>query len=236
MQEIPYAGNELELFEHANIWKSYYASLLKPYIKGRVLEVGAGIGGTTSHLCNGKQKEWICLEPDPKLYIKLDSKIRCKQLPACCSALKGTVGDLPREQTFDTILYIDVIEHISDDSKELDNAEKLLAAHGYLIVLVPAHPFLFSSFDKAIGHYRRYNKNMLKAVAPVNVAIRKLAYLDSIGLTASLVNKYVLTQNYPTSKQIYFWDKVMVRLSRVTDFIFHYEVGKTLIAVWQKNK
>lgn len=235
MQEIPYIGNELELFEHATAWKKYYGKFLTPYFKGRVLEVGAGIGGTTSELCNGSQEKWLCLEPDPDLYAKLEGKIREGQLPACCSSLKGTTADLPQTEKFNAIMYIDVIEHIENDAAELSRAKALLADGGYLVVLVPAHQSLYNQFDKAIGHYRRYNKKMLKEAAPATLQLEKIMYLDSCGLLASLMNKYFLKQDYPTLKQINFWNRCIVPVSKLTDVITNYNLGKTVVAVWQNK-
>src|ERR1700676_2565247 len=210
----PYVGNELDLFEQATAWKKYYGSFLAPFLKGKVLEVGAGIGGTTHELCDGTQEKWLCLEPDPNLYARLENKITDRQLPECCYSVKGTTGDLPQAEKFNAIMYIDVIEHIERDAEELSRAKTLLAEYGYLFVLVPAHQFLYNEFDKAIGHYRRYNKQMLTAAAPEGLQLRKIMYLDSCGLIASLMNKYFLKQDYPTSKQISFWNRFIVPLSK----------------------
>ena len=62
-----YIGNELDLFENATNWKKYYTKILKKYIFGNVVEVGAGMGGTTSYLQNNNVQSWVCLEPDIKL-------------------------------------------------------------------------------------------------------------------------------------------------------------------------
>lgn len=236
MTEIPYVGKELELFERATTWKNYYANFLKPFLKGKVLEVGAGIGGTTITLCDGSQEKWICLEPDPILYSTLYDKIKRHELPACCHSIKGTTADLSASEKFNAILYIDVIEHIEKDKDELERAKDLLMNDGYLIVLVPAHNFLFNEFDKAIGHYRRYNKKMLLSTAPKQLNIIKARYLDSCGLVASLINKYFLRQAYPTIRQINFWDQFMIPVSKRIDWILNYNSGKTLIGIWQKNK
>ena len=109
-----------------------------------------------------------------------------------------------------------------------------MAPGGNLIILVPAHNYLFSPFDKAIGHFRRYNKKMLKKAAPKNLVQKKLIYLDSFGLFASLANKLLLKQSYPTLKQIKFWDNYIVPISRVMDKILFYSVGKTVVGIWQK--
>jgi len=235
MGEIAYVGNELDLFEQATEWKKYYGHFLTPYLKGKVLEVGAGIGGTTHELCDGSQEKWLCLEPDPNLYTRLENKIKDGQLPACCYSKKGTTGDLPRTDKFNAIMYIDVIEHIEKDADELGRAKTLLAEKGYLIVLVPAHQFLYNEFDKAIGHYRRYNKKMLANAAPEGLQLRKMMYLDSFGLIASLMNKYFLKQDYPTSKQIHFWNRFIVPVSKPIDFILSYNAGKTVLAIWQNK-
>lgn len=235
MAEIPYIGNELDLFEQATSWKKYYGRFLAPFLKGKVLEVGAGIGGTTSVLCDGSQEKWLCLEPDPKLFAKLEMKIKDKQLPACCYAIKGTTSDLPGTEKYNAIMYIDVIEHIEKDAEELNRARALLADNGYLIVLVPAHQSLYNEFDKAIGHYRRYNKKMLEAAAAEGLQLRKIRYFDSCGFMASLVNKYFLKQQYPTPRQISFWNRYLVPISKPVDFILNYRLGKTLVAVWQNK-
>lgn len=236
MTEITYIGNELEVFEYATAWKKYYGGMLAPYLKGKVLEVGAGIGGTTTALCDGTQQEWVCLEPDPDLYGKLQDKIVSGRLPPCCRSIKGTTGDLSGGQKYDAILYIDVIEHIEHDAEELVRATQLLAEGGFLIVLVPAHQYLYNEFDKAIGHFRRYDKKMLKGAAPSGVHLIKMRYLDSGGLLASLVNKYFLKQSYPTVKQIRFWNKWIIPVSRVVDVILSFSTGKTLTAIWQKKE
>lgn len=235
MQEIVYIGNELELFQYASVWKGYYGRLIKPYLQGKVLEVGAGIGSTTQHLCDGHQQKWLCLEPDPVLYSKLEEKIATEQLPKCCVSVKGTTQDLPVHDKYNAIMYIDVIEHIERDADELERAKKLLMPGGYLIILVPAHQSLYSEFDKAIGHYRRYNKRMLLAAAPSELTLVKIRYLDSCGLLASMINKHFLKQNYPTIQQIKFWDSVMVRFSKVTDLFTGYSLGKTVVGIWQNK-
>ena len=234
MNSTTYIGNELELFSRAKRWKSYYGNLLKPYISGDVLEVGAGIGETTPYLLNSLVHSWTCLEPDPSLSERIAEKIKRGELHSSSQVKTGTSKDLPSRPTYDTLLYIDVIEHIEDDRAELRRASELLRKGGHLIVLVPAHNFLRSPFDDAIGHYRRYNKEMLESVAPEGLMVQKMPYLDSVGLFASLTNKFLLRNTMPTSAQIAFWDSVLVPISKLTDRLTCYRAGKTLIAIWKK--
>lgn len=234
MTTTQYIGNELELFSKATHWKSYYSRLLKPFVIGEVLEAGAGIGETTPYLLNEHVSAWTCLEPDPALCQRIQSRIDLGELPEKCRIVNGTTNELPETSTFDTVLYIDVIEHIEDDRSELRRAAGLLRSGGHLVVLVPAHNFLRSPFDDAIGHFRRYDRKMLRSVAPDSLHLRKMYYLDSLGLFASLANKFLLRNTMPTAPQIAFWDNVIVPASILTDRITCHRAGKTLIAVWKK--
>ncbi len=230
-----YIGNELELFKHAHNWKNYYAQFIKKHLINDVLEVGAGIGETTHSLCDGTQNSWLCVEPDEKLLNELILKKESGYLPSFIEVLLGTLDNLDTDKKFDAIIYIDVIEHIEKDNAELQKASSFLKPGGKLIVLVPAHNFLFSEFDKSIGHFRRYNKKMLLEAAPKELYIKDLRYLDSVGLFASLANKWFLKQDYPELKQIKFWDNFIVPISKITDIISFYAIGKTVIGIWEKK-
>jgi SAM-dependent methyltransferase len=230
-----YIGNELEIFAHALHWKAYFSSILSPYGK-KVLEVGAGIGATTAILCDGSQEEWVCLEPDLGLLAQVERQIRSGVLPACCRAHAGTVRDLEPDTLFDSILYIDVLEHIEDDHGELEQAASHLAPGGRLIVLSPAYPFLYSPFDKAIGHYRRYTRTSLTMVTPQGCKLERLLYLDSVGLLTSLSNRLLLRQNLPTHAQILFWDHKLVPLSKFFDRVTGFNVGRSVVAIWVQAK
>lgn len=230
---MAYIGNELEIFEKAYHWKAYYASFIRPYIYSTVLEVGAGLAGTTTFLCHGQQKEWICLEPDVELIERVYNKIHAREIPECCRAMAGTIIDLPSKKLFETIIYIDVIEHIENDRQELKIAAKHLFAGGILIVLAPAYQNLYSPFDKSIGHHRRYTKKSLSAIVPQQLHLEKMLYLDSVGLFASMMNKIVLRQNYPTEKQIKFWDNTIIPASKIVDKLSMFHFGKTVLGIWR---
>src|SRR5687767_9253521 len=119
MSNLFYQGTELELFEKAENWKAYYQNLIEEYLGPEVLEVGAGIGATTRVLCSRKQSRWVCLEPDPAMGDQLKTLIVNQDLPSICQVKVGLAEDLKSEETFDTIIYIDVLEHIEDDREEL---------------------------------------------------------------------------------------------------------------------
>jgi 2-polyprenyl-3-methyl-5-hydroxy-6-metoxy-1,4-benzoquinol methylase len=151
-----------------------------------------------------------------------------------CIIKNETIFDLNASAKFDTIIYIDVLEHINDDKKEMRKASELLKPNGHLIILSPAYNFLFSPFDKAIGHYRRYTSKTLRAAMPNELELIKLQYMDSIGYFASLANKLLLKQTYPSKKQIQTWDSWMIPFSKWTDKIFFHSFGKSILGIWRK--
>jgi SAM-dependent methyltransferase len=234
MNKFSYVGSELDIFALASNWKNYYRRLIEKYIGAEVLEVGAGLGATTRSLCRSEHSRWICLEPDPELANHITSLLNSNQLPGCCEVIVGTVKSLGENEKFDTVLYVDVLEHIEGDREEAKSAANRLKEGGYLIILSPAHPVLYTPFDRTIGHYRRYTKNSLSAAIPPNLKCCALFYLDSVGAIASLCNRYIFKSRMPSRKQILFWDRFIVPLSCVVDPLFRYGLGKSLIGVWQK--
>jgi SAM-dependent methyltransferase len=231
-----YVGTELELFRHARNWKRYFARQIAPHLGSRVLEVGAGMGGTTAVLCDGTAESWTCLEPDPRLLEEIEARRTAGDLPECCTGLGGTLGSLDPASRYDAILYVDVLEHIEDDRGELRAASGFLAPGGRLIVLSPAHQWLFSPFDESIGHHRRYSRSSLEAVVPRELERVCLRYLDSVGVMASGANRALMKQGMPTPGQLRFWDRVLVPLSRMVDPLTFYRVGKSVLGVWQRGK
>jgi len=232
-----YNGKELELFSQAKNWKHYFSGFIIPYLKGNVLEAGPGMGSTTPYLNVSKSiTSWLLLEPDGQFCDTLKKAIADKKLPGNCSVQQGDIFSLNKKDFFDAVIYIDVLEHIEEDSTEVNKAIALLKPHGYLIILSPAFQSLYSSFDKAIGHFRRYDKKSLKAVANDQVTTIKTIYLDSCSCLLSWGNKLMMKQSYPTSRQIKIWDKVFVPLSRMTDRLVSYNFGKSILGVWKKNE
>ncbi len=233
MSELDYQGNELGLFASAKNWKSYYAKLLRLDIKGRVLEVGAGIGRTMPALWNSSVRSWLCLEPDPALARELDIRIKEFKHDGVSSKV-GTIDDLAPDQLFDCILYIDVLEHIRDDRAELERASAHLCDSGRLIVLSPAFQWLYSPFDRALGHERRYTARTLAKVFPRDLVKDRVFYADSVGALLSASNRVLLRESLPTLRQVLFWDRAVVPMSRVIDPITRKWFGRSVIAVYRR--
>ncbi|WP_035357303.1 class I SAM-dependent methyltransferase [Edaphobacter aggregans] len=234
MSDFRYVGSELDLFAEATNWKTYWSRQLNSFLSGDVLEVGAGIGSNTSFLCNGVTGRWVGLEPDPDLAVQLGESFKNLGREDRFQNVCGTVLTLGEDERFDTIVYIDVLEHIEDDAAELKAAAARLRPRGRIIVLSPAHQWLFTPFDSSIGHFRRYNRSTLKKVSPPDLVLERMFYLDACGTMASAANRLFLKQSMPTRSQIGVWDKWIVPVSKVVDPVLGYSVGKSIIGIWRK--
>lgn len=236
MTEFDYIGDELTIFALAKNWKSYFTDMLTPFIRGSVAEPGAGIGTTTRALCSPKEEfRWLCIEPDRKM---ADALLRMRvegDLPSRCQVHCGVLTDLPDKDTFDTVIYIDVIEHIEDDQREFEVAAARLNKGGRILILAPAWQHLYSPFDKQIGHFRRYSRATLTALGAPQMRLEASFYLDCVGYLASLANRTLLKQGAPTKSQILLWDNVMVRLSRILDPVLFHSAGRSVVAVWIRD-
>ena len=233
MSYFHYLGSELDVFAKASRWKAYWARMINPYLGARVLEVGAGIGSNIQLLSSDRQR-WVAVEPDEALARRIRETIARDGLNKMCDVRTGTLSSIDRSEQFDTILYIDVLEHIEDDRGELERAADHLARGGFVIVLSPAHQWLYAAFDKALGHIRRYNRKTLLAATPPSLRPEKVIYLDSVGILASLGNRFFLQASAPSEAQVQFWDAWMVPLSVHLDSGFRYKIGKTILGIWQK--
>jgi SAM-dependent methyltransferase len=227
---MKYIGKELDIFSKAINWKKYWYSFIEPYLKGNIAEIGSGCGNNSFLIVNNEKINTIyCVEPDAELIQFSKAKINNTKI----TYINGFLSDIPLEKTFDAILYIDVLEHIEKDVEELEKASFRLKKNGVLIVLSPAFPFLFTEFDKAVGHYRRYKKSDFLRLTNKTLNPLKCQYLDSFGVILSFSNKF-LASPQPSFSQIQFWDKCVVPISKVMDFLFNYRFGKSILMIWQK--
>tara|TARA_B100001057_G_C22824642_1_gene940908 strand:- start:694 stop:1374 length:681 start_codon:yes stop_codon:yes gene_type:complete len=226
---MDYPGKELEIFDKATFWRKYIYILVKSYLKENLLEVGAGIGSFTKNYKNNFSNITLT-ELDKKNIKKLkktfkESKIKIK-----------SQYTIQLKKKFNAILYMNVLEHIKKDKKEIEIALRKLKKNGFLIILVPAHNELFTKFDKEIGHYRRYKINFFKKLKLKNSKIEKLQYLDCLGYFLYFLNKlFYKNEVYPSAAKIFIWDKLFTPFTFFLDKFLNYRFGKNVLCVIKKK-
>ena len=224
-----YDGWELHYFDEAYNFRKYQFQLIKNYIKGKTAEVGPGTGENVIYYYN-QTKELHLFEPSKKVFKVLKDKVSPgRKIDFFNNDL------LSHKDTFDTIIYLDVLEHIKDDKREFFDAYSKLNLGGHLIINVPAFNFLYSKFDKDFGHYKRYNKaDFKKFIEQLKPKFSKLIYYDSIGFLLIVLSKILFSSDYSNiEKKVSFWNK-LIPISRIIDLITFFSFGKSLLCIIKK--
>ena len=147
-----------------------------------------------------------------------------------------SLPDVPSElsdQGFDTIVCLNVLEHIDDDVASLDSMFRLLQPAGRLVLLVPAFPALYGTLDRALGHYRRYTRNLLRErYSGAGFVMRHLEYFNMAGMPGWWVTGRVLRRELIPSGSLALYDMLvpLFRLERIIPF----RVGQSLIAIGER--
>ena len=228
-KDIDYDGWELPLFDLSKNFRKYQFDLIKEFVSGNVAEIGPG-SGIILELYLDHCDKLDLFEPDKNLFSKLSYKFSNHKKITVINDELNTSSNI-----YDVILYLDVLEHIEDYEKEILKAHNALKKGGYLLINVPAFQFLYSDFDKDVGHFRRYSKkDITNLCSNYNLEINKLKYYDSIGFFLSLLSK-MTRSNYKKNfeKKIKIWDS-LIPFSRILDKIFISYFGKSLLIVIKK--
>ena len=226
-----YPGKELENFDLASIWRKYIYFLIKKYIKGSVLEVGAGIGSFTNNYSSLENNSITLTEIDNNNYKIIKERFKNRNYFFYQSVTKELKGK------FNTIMYLNVLEHIEKDTVEINDALEKLDDNGYLIILVPAHNKLYSKFDEAVGHFKRYEIDYFNKLKLNNAVIEKTFFLDCMGYLLYYINGVFFKEDvYPSKLKILIWDKIFTPITFFLDKILNYKFGKNLLCVIKKTK
>lgn len=193
----------LTIMKSAPFYNKWLLSLIKPYLHGDILEVGGGIGNFTPYL--KKYGEVISIDIE-KLYIKKLKKITT-----------AGFGDIEankyffKSKKFDSIVCLNVLEHIENDEKALHNMYSLLKPGGKLILLVPAHQRAYTKMDSNLGHFRRYTKQNLKTkFENSKFKVIKVRYYNLPGVIGWFVNGKLLRKKIIPKNQLGIFDKVFI--------------------------
>jgi glycosyltransferase involved in cell wall biosynthesis len=206
----------------------------KPYLGKRVLEAGCGIGNLTEQLLNAEQlvsadTDGLFVEMIQRRFGHLEN-FRAIQVDWTSANDLAAIPDL----SFDTVLCMNVLEHIDDDRKLLHELHRKLAPGGWFVGLVPLHPRLFNNVDKSLGHRRRYVPDQLKdALARAGFVQANVSGFNRLGSIAWWINGVVLGRRTLTPLQIkvYNWILPVVKL-----FDFFPLPANSAIAVGRKSE
>ena len=232
-EKLEYPGqHQTEATAAARRYHDWILREFKPYIGNAVAEVGAGTGHFSERLLNLGIEQLDAFEPSENMFPLLHERLR--SIPNA-RAVKEFFGRGGHTSGFDTVLYVNVLEHIEDDVAELARAYETLKPGGHLLVFVPALQWLHGDLDRRVGHHRRYYKRDLVAkVREAGFTIAKAKYFDSAGVLPWYVG-FVLLDGSITVNKASLYDAVAVPIvSRIERFIPP-PIGKNVLVVGRKS-
>jgi SAM-dependent methyltransferase len=230
------AAQDLERLGTARYFFGWVLDEFDPFLKGRVLEVGAGLGTITRKLVDRyPDVSVVALEPAENVFPDLES---FAALEPRVTAHRQTLADYhigPIEH-FDAVVYINVLEHIDDDAAELRLAAGVLRPGGVLLVFGPALGWMYSELDYKAGHYRRYSLRRLgKLVTDAGLEIVSARYFDVLGVPPYLLVYKLLRHDDITGSTLWGYDRIVVPLSRwLQRALQHPPLGKNVILIARK--
>lgn len=227
---MDYKGKDvLELMRIAKNYNNAIINLCEKFLKkndSTILDFGAGVG-TLSEIFSKKGYNVDCIENDEKLISLLNEK---------GFKTKSTINSYA-DNSIQNIISFNVFEHIYNDFEILNVIYKKLSIGGKFFLFVPAHKFLYSAFDKKLGHFRRYNKHEIESMLyDCGYKIEKSCYFDSLGLFFAYIYKLINKSGTISDIQIKLYDKFVFPVSRIFDYIFLGSFGKNIVIILTKDK
>jgi glycosyltransferase involved in cell wall biosynthesis len=215
--------------------KNYNHQIYKriwPFIGKRVLEIGAGIGNITKYLLYSDQLLLIDLSDINIFYLKSRFKDYSH-----IKILKQDITDSSQEELksydFDTIICLNVLEHIKGDRETLMNIHGIMKEYTRFIIMVPALPFLMGSLDVSLGHYRRYSKkDLLNLLETTGFSVEQVDYFNLLGALGWFFNSKALKRKSFSRIQLWLFDRFSWLLSLESKCKLTF--GISLIAICKK--
>ena len=236
MNEFHYEGRDLEILADMPNYHAWIMEILVRHIHGRVIEYGSGTGTFTQQLLP-HAASLVAVEPSSNLLPALRSRLHLYENVEICNETLESHVALQPDNSCDTVVLINVLEHIEDDGMALRNLVRILRPNGSLLLFVPALRMLMSNLDRIHGHFRRYQKPELEAkLRATGAAIVHCSYFDSVGVASWWILNTLMgsTGFNPTLGRIN--DRYVVPLTKRLESFINMPFGKNLILVARKAK
>ncbi len=220
--------DQLQSATHYNQW---IFSQIQPHLKGRTLEVGCGNGNFTALIAQ-QCPQLVAVDLNADYVEQTKARLQSYEHVSVLTADATQLDDaqIGGAQTFDTIILLDVLEHIENDVELLQRLRRSLAPDGTLLLKVPALDYLYNSLDEAVGHHRRYTLQTLKeSFTRAAFAEPTIKYFNMVGILGWWLNGAVLKRTNPPGQQVGLFDRC-VPLFQAVEANLPCPVGLSLFA------
>lgn len=239
MSSSSYTLQDQKLMAQANNYFAWQCRLVTGELGRRVVEIGCGIGNFTRMLLD--RDAVLALDMEPECVARVQERFGDH------GNLRVIAGDwggddwerqmLPLMTAFqpDSCVCLNVLEHIAEDREALRRMASILPKGGVIVLLVPAFPVLYGPIDKLLGHYRRYTRESIRALAAsVHMRVDKLDYMNAIGFFGWWVNAHIFRREVQSEGQIGFFDRYIVPVSSRIESRVKPPFGQSILAVLRK--
>lgn len=232
--------NTLDKLSKANNFNNWIYQSIRPWIQGKVFEIGSGIGNISSLIV--KDGFQVLITETDEAYLKILHQ-KFENIPTVLQILPLDLIDIDFDkkfqhlfQSFDTVIAINVIEHIEDDKTAFNNAKKLLKQHGRLIVLVPNGGFLYNGLDRNLSHFRRYSKKKIHSILDqIGLVQEDFFYFNTIGVAGWLFSGNILRNKTIPSSMINVFE-FLVPYTSWMDNLCRNIFGLSIIVIIKKSQ
>jgi len=223
-------SHSLDLLADTYNYNHWIYALCRRWLGDRILEVGAGTGNLTQFMLGASKL--VCIEPEPDYQAKLQ---QIQSIHLNTKIYPVPVQDMPAEEKdFDSAICVNVLEHIEDDAKALKSMADRLKSGGHVILYVPATGWAYGALDKQLGHFRRYNKPMARALARAcGLEIVRMRYVNLIGLFGWWWSGRIMKETLIDPAKARFMDRLVPFIS-AAERIIPIPVGQSLLVVFRR--
>lgn len=221
-----YEGKDLESMSFAQNYHNWIYENIETELGNKIAEIGSGVGNFTEFLLRNGHARIDAYEPCTKMHLK--NKFSKNPRVKCINSNFESVSK-GCDDKYDSVIFINVLEHIKHDLDAIMNAHRIIRRGGKLIIFVPALQFLYSNFDRSIGHYKRYQKSELTKLAQnANFKIMSCRYFDSLGTIPWFIFMKVMGHGL-SSRNTYAYDTFVVPWLKSVEKIIPPPIGKNLL-------
>jgi len=235
-----YVGKDLEAMSFAENYHRWILQIFQPYLGKRLVEVGAGDGAMSQLLLEHELESLALVEPDKGMFDALEARTAAlnvaTQLETYNDVFANVAAQIKEKTNPDSIIYVNVLEHIEHDTAELEIIRTILSPGGRAFIFVPALMGLYGPLDRQIGHFRRYSKKELESKCEsAGFKVIKSGYFDLFGILPWWV-KYRLFKSAKLERgAVKFYDRLVVPGIKVAESAVTPPIGKNIFLVAEKS-
>ena len=231
--DFTYSGEELDALAEARNYYAWITERVAPFLGDAIVEAGAGIGTFTEHLLGARPAARItAVEPADNNYPHLARRFAADPR---VTTVHGYLDDAFPASTADSVVAVNVMEHVEDHAAFVAAARRALRPGGHLCLFVPALPALFGTLDEAFDHFRRYTKPMLRSLLEgEGLALERLDYMNLPGTAAWWAAGKLLRRRTVAAPYTRLYDRWVIPAVRAVERRWSPPFGQSLLAVAKK--